>query len=307
MDWLSGQEFSVDELSAVVVRTAAAVNCTKSGTYLVNQALRDDMYRYFIPDKDSQHPSTMVLPLADELIGERDIPIYIVDSTHVDEFSELAKMSGHPDLPRESNFHALNQKAVARKAATDMGKSYNKSRMVVAHLGGGVSIGAHEYGKVIDTCSGGLDQDGPFSPNRTGRLPLGPLVDLCYSGKYTHKEMTELLIAKGGFYAYTGTTDVREVEKRAAAGDQQADLVLRAFCYQVAKEIAAQCAVLSCHVDAIVLTGGLAYSERITQDIKERVFRLAPVKVYPGEEEGPAMVAGALRVLRGEEEAIIFQ
>lgn len=307
LDWFAGCGVSVEEIDAVVIRTAAARKCKESGTYQINQALRDDLYKTYLPDEEPRHVSSMVLPLADALLDGHEVPIYLVDSTYVDEYTDVARISGHPELPRFSTFHALNQKAVARAAAAELGKTYQESRLVVAHLGGGVSIGAHENGRVIDTSNGGTGQDGPFSPNRTGVLPLGPLVDLCFSGKYTHKEITSMVLTKGGFAAYTGCTDVRTVEQMAGEGDANAELVLQAFSYQVAKEIAAQSAVLCFDVDAVVLTGGLANSKRIVADIKQRVEKIAPVLVYPGEEEGPAMVAGALRVLRGEEEALCFE
>jgi butyrate kinase len=223
----------------------------------------------------------------------------------VDELQPEARLSGHPLLPRRSIFHALNQKAVARRAAKDLGKRYQDCRLVVAHLGGGISVAAHDRGQVVDV-NNALDGEGPFTPERSGTLPAGQLVELCFSGKYSRDEVMRMVKGKGGLAAYLGTTDVREVEKRIAEGDPEAEAVFRAMAYQISKEIGAQSAVLEGKVDAIVLTGGIAYSERLVKLVSDRVKAFAPVLVYPGEDEGRALAEGVLRVLEGEERALEY-
>ena len=298
---------SLDGLDGAVIRVVGVTRCTKSGTYQIGNLLKEDLYKLYDPDGSFLHAGRMTYPLLDALLGERKIPIFLVDPIHVDEFSEIARISGHPLLPRTSTFHALNQKAVARQAAKALGKSYEEVKLVVAHMGGGVSVGAHDHGRVVDASNCGMGATGPFSPNRAGDVPPGALLELCFSGKYTRKEIENMLLKNGGFKAYLGVSDAREAQAMADKGDKTAQLVLKAFSYQVAKEIAAQCAVLSfMEVDGIVLTGGLAYSQPIVEDIKNRLNGIAPVFVYPGEKEAEAMIAGALRVLRGEAEAMVL-
>ena len=304
---LAEEGLSLDDLDAAVIRVIGVTRCTKSGTYRIGSLLRGDLYRLYEPDGSFLHAGRMTLPLLDELLGERGIPVFLVDPIHVDEFTEVARISGHPLLPRTSTFHALNQKATARAAAAALGKSYEETKLVVAHLGGGVSVGAHDHGRVVDASNCGRGASGPFSPNRAGDVPPGALLELCFSGKYTKKEVEDMLLKNGGFLAYLGVSDGKAAEEMAAAGDEKAELVLSAFSYQVAKEIAAQCAVLTFgEVEAIVLTGGLAYSKRIVDDIKRRLNGVAPIFVYAGEKESEAMIAGALRVLRGEAEAMVL-
>jgi butyrate kinase len=237
--------------------------------------------------------------LAGGLAQKLGIPAFIVDPVAVDELEPEARLSGLPDLPRISMSHALNSKAVARKVASEMGKRYEEVNLVVAHLGTGVSVSPHRRGQMIDVNNG--QEEGPFSPDRCGGLPARSLVKLCYSGQYTEKQLLTRIMGSGGMFAYLGTRDIREAEKRAAEGDEKADLVLKAMAYQVAKEIGAMSAVLAGEVDRIVLTGGIAFSNRIVEDISSRVKFIAPIVLVPGEEELSALAAGALRVLRGEE------
>lgn len=307
LEELSESGLLFDTLDAAVIRVIGVTRCTKSGTYQIGELLHDDLYRFYSPDESFLHAGRMTLPLLEELLGETKIPIYLVDPIHVDEFSEVARISGHPLLPRTSTFHALNQKATARAAAAALGKPYEQAKLVVAHLGGGVSIGAHENGRVVDASNCGRGASGPFSPNRAGDVPPGALLELCFSGQYTKKEVEDMLLKNGGFLAYLGVSDGKAVEEMAKSGDEQAELLLQAFSYQVAKEIAAQCAVLQfSEVDGIVLTGGLAYSTRIVTDIKTRLNGIAPIFVYAGEKESEAMIAGALRALRGECEPMLL-
>ena len=213
---------------------------------------------------------------------------------------QLARLSGVPELPRVSIFHALNQKAVAKRYAKEVGKRYELLNLIVVHMGGGVSVGAHTGGKVVDVFNA-LSGDGAFSPERAGAVPPGALVDLCFSGKYSVKEIKKMLIGNGGFNAYLNTNDAREVYQRSLT-DEKAKVVLDAFIYQVSKDIGAQAAVLSGNVDQIILTGGIAYGEYVVEEIKKRVKFIAPVTVYPGEDELLALAEGALRVMKGDEE-----
>ena len=297
----------LDSLDAAVIRSVAVRRCKKSGTYQIGELLRGDMYSYYDADGEFLHAGTMSLPLLEAILDGKEIPIYLVDPITVDEFSDVARISGHPLIERTSTFHALNHKAVARAAAKELGKRYEESKLVVAHLGGGVSIGAHDHGLVVDASNCGKGCTGPFSPNRAGDLPTWQLVELCFSGRYTLKELETMFLKEGGFAAYLGVTDGKEVEAMADAGDEKAQLILQAFAYQVAKEIAAQCSVLNfSEVDGIVLTGGLSYSQRIVEDIKKRLNGIAPLLVYAGEKEAGAMISGALKVLRGEEKPMVL-
>lgn len=305
-EWLEAQQISLGQLDAAVIRTVSVKNCKRSGTYLVNRKLREDIIGEYEPDKKCDHAGYLTLLVLERLLEGYQVPVYLVDPVYVDEFTEVARVSGHPLIQRESTFHALNQKAVARAAAAELKKTYETSRFVVCHMGGGISVCAHDRGRTVDGSNAGYGGTGPFSPTRTGDLPTVPLVRLCYSGRFTEEEMVQQLIKKGGFLAYTGLTDVRLIEENAAKGDKTAELVMKAFIYQVCKEIGAQCSVLDFRLDAILLTGGMAHSRRIVSEISKCVETVAPVMVYAGEKEAEAMAAGALRVLRGEEEAIIL-
>jgi butyrate kinase len=223
----------------------------------------------------------------------------------VDELGDVARISGVPELPRISIFHALNQKAVAKRYAKEQGVPYESLNLIVAHMGGGCSVGAHQGGKVIDV-NNTLDGDGPFSPERSGGVPAGALIKLCFSGKYSEQEVYKKINGKGGTNAYLGTNDMREVLKRAQDGDAKAQLVFDAFTYQVAKDIGAMATVLKGKVDQIILTGGIAYGSAVVDAIKERVSFISGVTVYAGEDELLALTQGALRVLNGEEEAKVY-
>jgi len=287
-------------LSAIVGRGGLLKPIT-GGTYSVNGRMLEDLK----VGLSGEHASNLGGILAYEIASELNIPSFIVDPVVVDEMNDIARISGMPDIERKSIFHALNQKAIGRKAAHDLGKPYRGSNLVVVHLGGGISVGAHEDGRIIDV-NNGLDGEGPFTPERTGGLPTGDLVRLCYSGKYTLNEMKKKVVGQGGLVAYLNTNDGREVSKMVKEGDERAELVYKAMAYQVAKEIGSCATVLKGKVDAIVLTGGIAYDEMFTGWIKERVSFIAQVLIYPGEDEMIALAEGALRVLSGEEEAKIY-
>jgi butyrate kinase len=224
---------------------------------------------------------------------------FIADPVVVDELQDVARVSGHPELPRVSIFHALNHKAIARTYAKSLGKRYEELNLIVAHLGGGVSVGAHERGRVIDV-NNALYGEGPFSPERMGTVSARQLADLCFSEKYTHEQVKKMVAGRGGIVAHLGTNDMREVRERVAAGDPQARLIANALAYTVAKEIGAMATVLRGRVDAILLTGGLVYGEITREYIRERVEFIAPVEFYPGEDEMRALAMNGLAVLRKE-------
>jgi len=289
-----------ESLSAVVGRGGLMKPMT-SGTYEVNEQMVDDLEHR----PQGEHASNLGAALAFDLAKKLGIPAFIVDPVSVDEMEDVARISGLPELPRISLVHALNHKAVARKVAAEKGRRYEELNLVVAHLGSGISVAAHRKGRMIDVSNG--KDEGAFSPDRCAGLPSTLLMKLCYSGKYTAKELAVRMMGSGGMFAYLGTRDIREAEKMAAEGNDQASLVLDAMAYQSAKEIGAMATVLDGEVDYIILTGGIAHSKRIVAAITKRVKFIAPVVVSPGEEELEALVMGALRVLRGEEQAKVYK
>ncbi|TGE31580.1 butyrate kinase [Desulfosporosinus sp. Sb-LF] len=270
------------------------------GTYLVDESLVKTLRNA----PGGEHASNLGGIIAYYLGQRINVPVYIVDPVSVDEMEPLARLSGLSELPRLSQSHALNMKAVARKVAREMGKSYQTINLIIAHLGGGISVAPHRRGKMIDVNN--ANNEGPYSVERCGTLPSNQLVKLCYSGKYSQEQVLTKILKEGGMFSYLGTKDARMVEKRMNDGDPDAKLVLEGLCYQVAKEIGAMATVLAGDVDQIVLTGGLAHSEFITQEIIRRVSFISPVVVLPGEEEMEALALGALRVLRSEEKALTY-
>jgi butyrate kinase len=296
LDTLDKRKIETSSLDAVVGR-GGLFKPLDGGTYRINQQMIQDVRE----EKYGEHASNLGCILAYGIAWEANIPAYVVDPPSVDEMSPLARYSGMPELPRESIVHALNIHAAARIAAKKLEKKYSNSRFVIAHLGGGTSITAVVAGKIID-CSHGLS-GGPFTPERAGSLPVVELVELCYSGKYSFEEMKDKLVGKGGLIAYLGTNNAEEIEKRIKKGDEKANEVYRAMEYQISKEIGAMAAVLDFNFDAVVLTGGLAHSDMLTGWIKSSLSSLGKVIILPGEDELMALTLGALRVLRGEEEA----
>ncbi len=299
LDFLASKDLKPADFDAFVGRGGMLKPIT-GGTYPVTDDLLEDLKI----GKTGQHASNLGGILAREIGDEVGKPSFIVDPVVVDEMQPLARYSGLPELPRRSVFHALNQKAVAKRYAKEIGKRYDLLNLIVVHMGGGVSVGAHTGGKVVDVFNA-LSGDGAFSPERAGAVPPGALVDLCFSGKYTQKEVKKMLIGNGGFNAYLHTNDAREVYQKSLT-DEYAKTVLDAFVYQVSKDIGAQAAVLSGNVDQIILTGGIAYGEYVVSEIKKRVSFIAPVTVYPGEDELLALAEGALRVMNGEERALEY-
>lgn len=296
IECLKEQDIDIKTLDMVVGR-GGLVKPIPGGTYRVSDALIEDLK----VGPQGQHASNLGGVLAREIADEIGKPSFIVDPVAVDELEPVARISGIPDIERNSIFHPLNQKAMARRYAKENGKRYEDINVIVAHMGGGVSVGAHRKGRVVDV-SNALEGDGAFSPERAGALPVGPLVRLCYSGKYTEKEMYKRIVGGGGFTAYLGSNDMVEITKRAE-NDEQARLLIDAFIYQISKDIGARAAVLEGKVDAIILTGGIAYGKTVTDAIARHVDWIAPVIVYPGEDELLALAQGGLRVLNGEEEA----
>lgn len=283
-----------------VVGRGGLLKPLRGGTYKVNQAMVDDL----MTSKYGQHASNLGAVIAYEIASAAGIPAFIVNPVVVDELEPLARLSGLPEVSRTSVFHALNQKTMALKFSNESGKNYEALNLIVAHLGGGISVGVHKSGRVIEV-NNGLEE-GPFSPERTGSLPVNQLAELCFSGKYSKNDIKKMLVGKGGLAAYTGTSDCLNIEKRIDEGDTEAALALEAMSYQVAKEIGACSAVLCGKVDGIIITGGLARSQRIVHWITERVKFIAAVKVYPGEDELIALAEGAVRVLSGQEQALEY-
>ncbi len=297
LDTLDHEGINLNRLDAVVAR-GGLLKPIPGGTYRVN----DKMIKDLRSETYGVHASNLGAIIAQEIAGQLNIPSYIVDPVVVDELQPVARLSGIPQIERRSIFHALNQKAVARRVAKKLGKPYEQSRFIVVHMGGGITAGVHKNGRVIDV-NNGLNGDGPFSPERSGTLPVADLVSLCFSGNYLLSEIMQLIVGRGGLVGYLGTNDARDVEQMIEKGDKKAELVYEAMAYQVAKEVGSASTVLSGNVDAIILTGGLAYGESFNQMIRERVDWIAPVHIFPGENELQALVEGALRVIRGEEDA----
>ncbi len=292
---------NLKDISAIVGR-GGNMKPVEGGTYKVNDAMKEDLRIGVM----GQHASNLGAIIADAIANELGISAYVVDPVVVDELEEYARISGIPEIERKAKDHPLNQKAVARLAAFELGGKYSDYNFVVAHLGGGISVGTHKKGKIIDI-NNVLDGDGPFSPERSGSLPVGSLVDMCFSGEYTKEEIKRKITGGGGLVAYLGTNDGREIQKRIKAGDEYAKLIYETMAYQISKEIGAAATVLKGNVDAIVLTGGVAYDNEFVSWIKDRVWFIAPIKVFPGENEMEAMVRGVLRIHSGEEELKVYR
>lgn len=297
---LKEKNFDMNTLDAVVGR-GGMLKPMEGGTYTVNEQMLEDLK----VGVQGQHASNLGGILSNQIGKELGIPAFIVDPVVVDELQPIARLSGTPEIPRKSKFHALNQKAVAKRYGKESGKGYENLNLIVTHLGGGVSVGAHKNGKVIDV-NNALDGDGAFSPERAGAVPVGDLIKLCYSGKYSEAEVCSRMVGKGGFVAYLNTNDVRDVLKLVNEGNKEAELIYNAFIYQVAKNIGEMATVLEGKVDAIIITGGIAYSEKVIANIKKRVGFISEIVVYPGEDELLALAQGAIRVISGEEEAKVY-
>jgi butyrate kinase len=291
----------LNNIQAVVGR-GGLLRPIQGGTYVVNDQMVADLKRGVMGD----HPSNCGGLIAYAISKSLGCEAYIVDPVVVDEMEPLAKISGMPLIKRKSIFHALNQKAVGRDVAKQLNKSYEKVNLIIAHMGGGITIGCHAKGRVVDV-NNGLDGDGPFSPERSGGVPIGDLIKACFSGEYTLPEMKKLVKGHGGMVAYLGTHDIRIVEEKISQGDQQAKLIYEAMAYQISKEIGAAAAVVCGEVDGIILTGGLARSDKFTSLIKERIGFIGTVFVVPGEQEMKALAMGAMRVLQDAERTKVYE
>ncbi len=300
LNLMKEKDFDMKSLNVIVGR-GGMLKPIPGGTYAVSDDLLNDLKI----GKQGQHASNLGGILAREIGDSIGVPSYIVDPVVVDELMPMARYSGVPELPRTSVFHALNQKAVAKRYAKEKGAAYDSLNLIVVHMGGGVSVGAHEKGKVVDVFNA-LDGDGAFSPERAGAVPSGALIKMCFSGQYTEKEVYKKIVGNGGFNAYLNTNDMREVNKIVEEGNQEAEVIREAFILQVAKDIGSMACVLSGKVDQIIITGGIAYNKYVTDRLTERAGFIAPITVYPGEDELLALAQGAIRVMNGEEKAMEY-
>ncbi len=288
-------DITTEKIEAVVGR-GGLIKPIESGIYEVNEKLLNDLKEEILGEHASNLGGLIAYDIAKALPNAK---AYIADPVVVDELQDVARIAGHPKFERISIFHALNQKAIARTHAKVVNKDYEDLNLIIAHLGGGISVGAHRKGEVIDV-NNALDGEGPFSPERSGTLPNGQLVELCFKGDYTKKEIKKMLNGEGGMVAYLGTNDAYSVELKAKDGDEQAKLIQDAMAYQIAKEIGSLAAVLKGNVDGILITGGIAHNPDLIEYIKDMVSFIAPVSVYPGEDEMKALAVNALLVLKGE-------
>lgn len=293
LEALKQHNIELDSLSAVIGR-GGLLRPIESGVYTVNDTMVEELRT-----TKQQHASNLSAPIAAQIAALCGVNAYIADPVVVDEFMELARWSGIKEIRRRSIFHALNQKATARIYANEIGRNYEDLNLVVAHLGGGISVAAHKKGRVID-CNNALDGEGPVAPERAGTIPAGDLVDLCFSGRYTQKEIRAMLVGKGGIMSLTGSNSVKDIVARAEGGDKEAKLAIDLMVYTVAKNIGQMAVAMQGNVDAILLTGGIAHSKAITSAISEYCRFLAPIEVYPGENELQSLALNALRVLRGD-------
>lgn len=294
---LDSHDIALETIDAVVGR-GGLLKPVQGGTYSVSDKMIEDLKVGIL----GQHASNLGGVLARNISDPIQKPAFIVDPVVVDEMDDIARITGIPEIRRTSIFHALNQKAVGRAIAKELSKNYEDLNLIVAHLGGGISVGAHKHGRIVDV-NNALDGDGPFTPERAGEVPSGKLLKMHVYGGYSFEDISKKLVGKGGLVAHLGTNDAREVNKMIDSGNKDAELIYKAMAYQVAKEIGSCAAVLKGHVDAIILTGGIAYDSRFIDWITERVSFISKVIVYPGENEMSALAEGALRVLTGEEAA----
>jgi butyrate kinase len=294
---LKAASFKLKQVSAVVGR-GGLLPPVASGTYEVDEAMLQELRLA----ARGEHASNLGAYLARSLADEAGVQAYVVDPVSVDEWPEIARLSGTALLERQSLSHALNSKAVARRYARERGKPYGELQLIVAHLGSGITVSAHDGGRMIDATNS--REEGAFSTERAGSVPTMQLVELCFSGKYTKSEVEALLFRDGGLQSYLGTKNLTDVERRIASGDARAAAVFAAMIYQIGKEIGAMASVLRGKVNGVLLTGGMAHSERLVADLMKYIGWIAPVVVYPGEDELQALAEGMLRVLRGEEKPL---
>ncbi|MCD7964094.1 MAG: butyrate kinase [Rikenellaceae bacterium] len=294
---IAGEGIDISKLNAVVGR-GGILKPMSSGVYEINEAIIEDL----LTAKNGEHASNLGALIAKDIIKNIDgARAFIADPVVVDELEDVARVTGHPLFKRTTVFHALNQKAVAKAYAKSVSENYENLNLIVAHLGGGISVGAHRNGRIIDV-NNAIDGEGSFSPEKAGKLPALQVAELCFSGKYTYKQVKKMIVGEGGVVAHLGTNDMMTVRKKAREGDPKCKLIVDAMHYNIGKEIDAMAAVLHGKVDAIIVTGGMAHSTMTTDAIKEMVEFIAPVTVYPGEDELGALASNGLSVLRGEVE-----
>ena len=293
LNTLKKKKIDSNSLRAIIGR-GGVLKALEAGTYEVNNKLINDL-----KNSPIEHASNLGGIIVHEIAEEIDVPAYIADPVSVDEFTDIARISGLKEIERKSLLHTLNIRANAFRYAKEQGKKFEEINLIVAHLGGGISIAPIKKGKIIDVNN--ANDGGPFSPERTGSLPNKALIHLCYSGEYSEKELYKLITHQGGLVSYLGTNDFREVMKKIDQGDKYAELIFEAMCYQIAKEIGAMAAVLKGKVEAIILTGGIAHNKILVNKIKDRTSWIAPVVVYPGEEEMKALAQAVIRVIDGVE------
>lgn len=298
---LEHDRVSIESINIVIGRGGLTYPL-KSGVYFINELMVEHCRNGVMGEHASNLGSLIAYEIAQMYPGTLAL---IADPVVTDEMDDVARVSGHPLFKRLSIFHALNQKAVARQHASKIGKHYDELDLIVVHLGGGITVGAHHHGRVIDV-NNGLDGEGPFSPERSGTLPAGALISLCFSGKYKHSEICSMVSGQGGLVAYLGTNDAREIEMAVDQGDEKAAFYLEAMAYQISKSIGEMATVLKGRIDGILITGGIAYDRRLMAQIRERVEFIAPVSVYPGQDELKSLAMNALMVARGEVEAIVY-
>lgn len=298
LEALAEHQIPLETLDAVSGR-AGRLPPMESGTYEINQDLMDSV------PSPLPSPALLGMVIAKEIGDEYGIPGFIVDPATVDELWDVARITGFPEIRKVIHVHCLNQKAAARRAAASLGKSYEACKFVVAHLGGGISVGAHRYGRIVDGVGGSSGEE-PFSPERAGAVPGVLFLDFCFSGKYTREEILGRFVGNGGMFSYLGTSDLREAEAMIERGDEKAELIFEAMTYNVAKAIGQMYAVLDSEADAVILTGGLVYSERFRTKVINRIKNMGKTIIYPGEFELSALAEGALRVLRKEEKPKVF-
>lgn len=292
---LDGQHYRAADVAAVAGR-GGLLPPIPCGTYLVDEAMVEELQAA----RRGEHASNLGALLARRFAAEAGVEAYIVDPVTVDEWQDCARLSGSPLMERSPIGHVLNTRAVARRFAHEQGRAYGDLRLIVIHMGSGITVSAHRHGRMIDS---NTIEDGPFGPDRTGALPVRALARLCYSGRFAQKEMDHHLFGNGGLFAYLGTRDLPEVERRIDAGDGRAKLVWEAMVYQIAKEAGGMSAVLEGKVDALLVTGGMAHSTRVVEHLRAYLAWIAPMHIYPGEDELQALAEGVFRVLDGVERA----
>ena len=308
LKWLSEHQLRLDDFHALAPRMGVTFYGGDGGTFQIEGPLYDCLKAKYHPDRPLSHPVFGVVGLLDELRCEmsHEIPVLTTDPASLCQYLPEAELTCFPELTKRASFHALNHRAVGRKAAAEIGRQYEECNLIVAHLGGGVSVGAHHRGRIIDVTDATGDAEGAFSPNRAGGVPAGPFLEYCYDHKYSKEYALWLLRGNSGLKAYLGTEDLREVEDRIQKGDQKAELVLRAMAYQISREIGACYASLCGDVDAIVLTAGMSHSTMLCNLIASRVGRIAPILRYPGGFESEALASGSYRVLSGQEIPAVY-